>query len=89
MILAFGVIANWRRYLYVAAGQAEKDNNQHHSDAMAIVAFDVNGNILWQKHHGKEASERRYSRCYSIQSKMAICSLVTPKTRKLANTMLW
>lgn len=38
---------------FVAAGQSEQDN-QHHSDAIAI-GFDVNGNILWQKHHGQAA----------------------------------
>ncbi len=48
--LAFGIIQTGDG-TFVAAGQAEQDN-QSHSNAW-VVGFDINGNILWQKYHGQ------------------------------------
>ena len=51
--IAFGLIeAGDGTFLSAGQGQA---NNQSNSDAL-VVAFNINGNILWQKHHGSTHS---------------------------------
>ena len=51
--IAFGLIETGDG-TFLSAGQEQADN-QSNSDAL-VVAFDINGNILWQKRHGSTDS---------------------------------